>query len=168
MDALSLPLGSISDSVETALGKLNKANRAGLVIDLGQNQFGMVKAHDLLDVKVRNRKLSDLRRSGKIEPVLLMTPRVARLKKLDLIKPTRTQVGYQKFLDSKKHDYAIFGITTESAMVVTSSEKHRDYFMISGGYRCTGETTHRFPPPRVELGERCPKPNCSGVIKPAL
>ncbi len=131
MDALSVPLCRISDSVEHALGELNKASRAGLVVDLGENQFGMVN-------------------------------------NLDLIQPIRTKGEYQNYLDSHNHEYAIFGVTRDSAMIVTNSEKRRDYLMISGGYHCTGQTTHYFPPPRVEIGERCPKAKCGGLIEPAF
>jgi hypothetical protein len=159
MDVVVLPLVNYSETVATALKQMRKAERSGIVRQNENDTQTLFYAGDLLRASAK--KIAKLVDVPDGERVVMLDVGRARKFHLDIVRPHRTWKAYETWLAKEQAHYALLAGTSNTAMIVTSSENETEDLSMSGGYKCTGTPRHYFPRPRVRVGQPCPKrPEC--------
>ena len=158
MDTLTLPLLSVNASVSpsAAFGLLRARQRGGLILQ-GQNDCRLLDAASLMQAKANG--IAEL---GQITApsVLLLKNAHAISHRVDLVCPTATANEYHALFDKVQSNFAIAGLTSDTAFVVTHF-KGDAAALIGGVFQCNGSPRHTFPMPRVVVGQVCPNwPEC--------
>lgn len=152
MDVIGLPTVYSRTSAASALDAMKRAGRRAVALRAG-NDIRVVLEDDLerLSAEVELAKLGD--RSGYSATVL--TAEVVREYGLDCVDPWQTSRAYETMLDALRVDFAVFGVSPETALLVTRSESLARKIS-TGGYHCTGNPSHYFAGPTVSPGKPCP------------
>ena len=161
MYVIAIPLVVSDTRVTDAIELLRRRQRSGLVVDRANDHYHLLHAGDLLRARANKTVVVADVPGG--HPVHLLDIGSAQKFGLDLIRPNRTPVEYERMFKAQKvTDYALVGDSGDTAVIVTRHEPQGDSLMMAGGYECSGTPTHYFPEPRVSVGEECPQyPECS-------
>jgi hypothetical protein len=159
MDTLTLPLLNANAPVSptAALGLLRAHGRGALILE-GQSDYSLLDLASL-----RRAEVSGIATLGEIagRSVLLLENAHAVSFGVDLIRPTATPNKYDEFFQQTLSDFAISGLTLDTAFVVSRHERDAAALLVTGGYQCNGSPRHYFPMPRVVVGQVCPNwPEC--------
>jgi hypothetical protein len=162
MDVVSLPLVFNSDTVHHALDRLKEMQRSGVVVDRTGNNFWLYFTGDLLDARAKCIKVMSEVAGG--EPIHRASRDDAGKYTLDFVQPFESESGYNAMFAGVPENYALVAAGDETAILVTRHETVKDELVVTGGYECTGPTTHYFPRPSVSVGMKCPKAGCVGYV----
>jgi hypothetical protein len=172
MDVVMIPLVRPQEQVSSALDLLYRRERSGLLVQSPSDTYRLFHAGDLL--RGRAADISVVERVTGGYEVLVVELSVAQSFGVDLIRPFRTPRQCEGMLDRYRARYALVGEAYDTAMIMTRHEGQAAALTMTGGYECSGLPTHRFPEPRVSVGDRCPEnPHSSGpdggvpTIRPA-
>ncbi len=162
METIDLPLvHGLGTTPDAALDLLYKKSRSGLVVE-HDGEYTLLYFRHLLEAQRNN--IDDVTEIAGYD-VELLTPSHTTKFNLDLIRPMATQDKYNDFFaapEAHEADYALFGATSEVAVIVTKHETLK-HALSTGGFKCNGVPVHFFPDPEVVDGQNCPKyPECTG------
>ena len=162
MGIVILPRVSPETTVKHALTLLRTHKRGGVIVVKSDEEYRLLYASDLFRAKEQG--IETVGRIRRNRPVLIVDNRQALNRKLDLVRPWKTEKSFDKFFINNKANFALaleFG-GDDLVAVVTRHETQEAVLSTTGGYRCSGTPTHRFPDPLVDLREECPRfPECS-------
>lgn len=160
MDVVFLPLVWPATSVKDALDLLREYKRAGLVCQMQNDLYQLMYAGDLL--RARAHAATTIADVHQRRPVLLVDEVRARPFGVDIVRPRRTSLQFEKLFDFSNVQYGLVGEASDMCLIVTRHEGQTEALRLTGGYECNGTPTHYFPEPRVTVGQVCPEfPLCS-------
>jgi hypothetical protein len=162
MDVVVVPLVLQEAEVGPLLDLLRRRERSGLVVNHyldGPDRYRLLYGGALLEA--RRDEVPTVGQVPGGHTVQVVDDAIARSFGLDLVRPNRTWQQYETMLDRHGVEYALVGVTSDAAMVVTMHEEQTDLLSTTATYRCNGPKWHGFPEPRVSIGDPCPKrPRC--------
>ena len=155
MDLVTVPLLSPNDEISSALDLLKRVRRSGLVRQDATDVYTLLYIGRLRRAQAKGlARLEDCEGGHRI--VVLDLP-LAGTFGLDLVRPLRTAVEYEQMLDARAAEYALVAENVRDVMLVTRYERLTVMLSATGGYECTGNPTHFYPDPDVQLGDKCPE-----------
>jgi hypothetical protein len=159
MDAVWLPVLKRTVDLHQVLTAMDEAKRSAVMVEdaEGCDLVYIGSVLEALDQGVQT--LSNL---GGLEAVHVADIPDANAYQVDLIRPLRTPLEYERLLETVVGPYAMVALAHERGLLVTLHEgAARDASQWNTWY-CNGPVTHYFPKPTVQVGDNCPK--CEGSI----